>query len=258
LKTWWDGVLASTPLASLAAGLGLGGAGYVVQRPGVAASGAVVCAAGLYIERLQARSLRRRRRAERLRARHEVTELRRTIAQLREDVDAFQRALLDTEAVLAARSIPVPPPLAAATRMAQAKSTVAAPAAPSAAGPVAPPVAPSVAMPFAVPAQPAAPAPASGFAPSPADAEAVVVVPLADVEVAAWVQTRERRPLAQPSLPFQQPSPFVPAATGAAATSMAATGAAPTAEDLEVLEDADEDEEPELVVAAPDQGRHVA
>ena len=73
----------------------------------------MVCAAGLYVERLQARSLRRRRRAERLRARHEVTELRRTIAQLRDDVDAFQRALLDTDrpsGPLAARRCPALPP----------------------------------------------------------------------------------------------------------------------------------------------------
>ena len=205
VQTWWDAVVASAPMASLATGLGLGGAGYAVQEPGVAASGAVVCAAGLYVERLQARSLRRRRRAERLRSRHEVTELRRTIAQLREDVDAFQRALVDTGAVLAARSLPMLP-------------AVPAP----------------VAAPVAAPADPAVPVAApvarsrrrhrarrraggrsrlrrrSGGSRRASCLEAdVVVVPLADVEATEWVQTRSRRPLAQPPLPSQAPSPFV-------------------------------------------------
>ncbi|HVN13424.1 MAG TPA: hypothetical protein VMT69_15120 [Kineosporiaceae bacterium] len=102
-----EAVVACTPMTSLVAGLALGGAGCLAQVPGLAAGGAIVCAAGLYVERLQARSLRRRRRAERMRSRHEVTELRRTIAQLRQDVDAFHRALLDTEAVLAARNLPL-------------------------------------------------------------------------------------------------------------------------------------------------------
>jgi hypothetical protein len=206
VKTWWDALVASAPMASLATGLGLGGVGYAVQEPGVAASGAVVCAAGLYVERLQARSLRRRRRAERLRARHEVTELRRTIAQLRVDVDAFQRALLDTGAAVAARSLPLLPPVPTA------------------------PVAP-VATPVAVPVAAPAPAPAA-----PAEeADDVVVVPLSDVEATAWVQTRERRPLAQRPLPSQAPSPFVVDDAGAA------------------------HDEGELIgVLGPDQGRHVA
>src|SRR4051794_41853206 len=98
-------------MTSLVSGLGLAGLGLAGERPAVSAGGAVVCAAGLYVERLQARSLRRRRRAERLRARHEGTELRRTIAQLRQDVDAFQRALLDTGVVAAARPQPLLPPV---------------------------------------------------------------------------------------------------------------------------------------------------
>jgi hypothetical protein len=209
VKTWWDAVVASAPMASLATGLGLGGVGYAVQEPGVAASGAVVCAAGLYVERLQARSLRRRRRAERLRARHEVTELRRTIAQLRVDVDAFQRALLDTGAAVAARSLPLLPP-------------VPAPVAPVAT-PVAGPVAVAVAAPAPAPAAPAE------------EADDVVVVPLSDVEATAWVQTRERRPLAQRPLPSQAPSPFVIDDAGAA------------------------HDKGELIgVLGPDQGRHVA
>jgi hypothetical protein len=107
-----DVVVACAPMTSLVTGLGLAAAGYLVDMPGVAATGAVVCAAGLYVERLQARALRRRRRAERMRSRHEVTELRRTIAQLRQDVDAFHRALLDTEAALSARSLPLLVPVA--------------------------------------------------------------------------------------------------------------------------------------------------
>jgi hypothetical protein len=42
-----------------------------------------------------------------MRSRNEVTELRRTIAQLRLDVDAFHRALVDTGAVLTARALPL-------------------------------------------------------------------------------------------------------------------------------------------------------
>jgi hypothetical protein len=220
LKTWWDAVVASAPMASLVSGLGLGGAGYLVERPGVAASGAVVCAAGLYVERLQARSLRRRRRAERMRSRHEVTELRRTIAQLREDVDAFQRALLDTGAAVAARSQPLLPPV-----------------------PVAAPL--SVPAPVAASLSVAAPA-------APVLAEAtddVVVVALADVEATAWVQTRERRPLAQPPLPSQASSPFV-----------AADDTAGRQDDLvyAALAGADEDESELVGVTGPEHGRHVA
>jgi hypothetical protein len=228
LKTWWDAVVASAPMASLATGLGLGGAGYAFQAPGVAAGGAVVCAAGLYVERLQARSLRRRRRAERLRARHEVTELRRTIAQLRVDVDAFQRALLDTEAVLAARSQPLLPPVLAPVPAPVAVSAPVAVPAP-AVDPAAAPAAVAVAVPVAVPH---------------AGATDDAVVPIADVEATAWVQTRQRRPLAQPSLPSQAPSPFLPALAAAAPG-----GDEPDAEDHEA----------DLVsVVAPQQGRHVA
>src|SRR4051812_3972959 len=188
LKTWVDAVVASAPMTSLVSGLGLAGLGYAAERPAVSAGGAVVCAAGLYVERLQARSLRRRRRAERLRARHEVTELRRTIAQLREDVGAFQRALLDTGAAVAARSQPLLPP-----------APVAVPA------PVAAPLPVPVAAPVAAPVLVAAVAAE--------EADDVIVVPLADVEATAWVQTRERRPLAQPPLPSQAPSPFVTPST---------------------------------------------
>jgi hypothetical protein len=233
-RTWWDAVTASAPVASLATGLGLAGVGYVVQAPGVAASGAVVCAAGLYAERLQARSLRRRRRAERMRARHEVTELRRTIAQLREDVDAFQRALLDTGAAVALRSqplLPVPVPVAAPVPAPVAAPVPAAVAAP----------APALAVPLAVPA------PAACDAAETADD--VVVVPLADVEATAWVQTRERRPLARPPLPSQPPSPFVAAVPVADGTQDDVVYA---------LAGAHEDEAELIGVLGPEQGRHVA
>jgi hypothetical protein len=224
-------------MASLATGLGLGAVGYGVQAPGVAASGAVVCAAGLYVERVQARSLRRRRRSERLRARHEVTELRRTIAQLREDVDAFQRALLDTEAVFAARSRPPMPSVPA---------RVAAPAP----VPVVVPVAAAMPAPVAVVTLAPVPAAPSVAVESVEAADDVVVVPIADVEATAWVQTRERRPLAQTSLPSQAPSPFV-AAVSAVATS--------DQDDLVYAALAGVDDDAELIDAAsPEHGRHVA
>jgi len=106
-RVWLDAVSAAAPMTSLVTGLGLGAVGYFLQDAAIAASGALAGAIGLYVERHQARALRRRRRAERMRSRHEVTELRRTIALLRQDVDAFQRALLDTEAALAARALPL-------------------------------------------------------------------------------------------------------------------------------------------------------
>jgi hypothetical protein len=232
-------------MASLATGLGLGGVGYVVQDPGVAASGAVVCAAGLYVERLQARSLRRRRRAERMRARHEVTELRRTIAQLREDVDAFQRALLDTGAAVAARSqplLPVPAPLAAPVSAVPVAVAPPVPAPPVPAPPVPAPVAVPVPVPVDDPL--AFPAPTASAAAETADD--VVVVPLADVEATAWVQTRERRPLAQPPLPSQASSPF-------------ATAERTQDDVVYALAEANEDDEAELIgVLGPEHGRHVA
>jgi hypothetical protein len=228
LKTWVDAVVASAPMTSLVSGLGLAGLGLAGERPAVSAGGAVVCAAGLYVERLQARSLRRRRRAERLRSRHEVTELRRTIAQLREDVDAFQRALLDTEAVLAARSLPLLPP-------------VPAPAVRAAL----PAVTPAWTTPAATPVR------------DPRETaethDDVVVVPLADVEASEWVQTRERRPLARPSLPAQQPSPFPPSVPEPAALARI--------EDELVRATADahpQDDDDLVAVAVPEHGRHVA
>jgi hypothetical protein len=206
----------------------------------VSAGGAVVCAAGLYVERLQARSLRRRRRTERLRSRHEVTELRSPIAQLREDVDAFQRALLDTGAVLAARSLPLLPPVAAP----------AVPALLPAGVPAAVPVR-TAPVPAPVPVQAAA---ANTRTPEPAEPhEDVVVVPLADVEASGWVQTRERRPLARPPLPAQQPSPFTPSVPEPAALARI--------EDELVRATADahpQDDDDLVAVAAPEHGRHVA
>jgi hypothetical protein len=121
---------------------------------------------------MQARALRRRRRAERMRNRHEVTELRRTIAQLRLDVDAFQRALVDTEAALAARSLPrLPVPEAAA-----AAARPVAPVAQPVAEPVVQPVAEPVLAAVAVPGEPAA---------------EPLIVDL-DEPVHAWVQTGDR------------------------------------------------------------------
>lgn len=174
-------------MTSLVTGLGLGAAGYLVDTPALATSGAVVAAVGLYVERMQARALRRRRRAERMRSRHEVTELRRTIAQLRLDVDAFHRALVDTDAALAARNLPLLPRVEPVA--------VAEPAA----GPVAEPV---VIEPVLEPV---------------AVAEPVVLEPAAVAEpLHAWVQTPERdaRPAAREVLPAQQPSPFVAAQSG--------------------------------------------
>ncbi len=177
-------------MTSLAAGLGLGAAGYLVAEPGLAAGGSLVAAVGLYVERLQARSLRRRRRAERMRSRHEVTELRRTIAQLRLDVDAFQRALLDTEAALSARDLPLLPQPApvAPPRSADRRATPVVEPVPE---PVAEPVVEPVAEPVVVPvAQP-------------------VGQPLV-----AWVQTPRRDTADVVPLPAQQPSPFVAAQSG--------------------------------------------
>ena len=183
LRASVDLVVACAPMTSLVTGLGLGAAGYLLDAPGVAAGGAVVAAGGLYVERMQARALRRRRRYERMRNRNEVTELRRTIAQLRLDVDAFQRALLDTEAALAARSLPrLPVP-----------------------EPVAEPVIERIAEPVAEPvAQPLA-----GVLDEP------LIVDL-DEPVHAWVQTADRDARADGDpgeLPAQQPSPFVAAAS---------------------------------------------
>jgi len=232
LKTWVDAVVASAPMTSLVSGLGLAGLGYAGERPAVSAGGAVVCAAGLYVERLQARSLRRRRRAERLRSRHEVTELRRTIAQLREDVDAFQRALLDTEAVLAARSLPLLP-------------SVAAPAVRGALPAVMPAVMPAWTAPAPTPVRDAQ---------QPAEThDDVVVVPLADVEAGEWVQTRDRRPLARPSLPAQQPSPFPPSVPEPAALARIEDELVRATADAHPQDDGDL-----VAVAVPEHGRHVA
>ncbi len=192
LRASADLVVACAPMTSLVAGLGLGAAGYLLATPGLATAGAVVAAVGLYVERLQARTLRRRRRAERMRNRHEVTELRRTIAQLRLDVDAFQRALLDTEAALSARSLPLLPRVAAA----------AAPAAPA---PI--PVTEPAAAPVPVADRPVAePAPVADPVAEPV-AEPVAV-PVVE-PVVAWVQTRERDAVDAALLPAQQVSPFV-------------------------------------------------
>ena len=200
-----DLVVACAPMTSLVTGLGLGAAGYLVAAPGMAATGSVVAAVGLYVERLQARSLRRRRRAERMRSRHEVTELRRTIAQLRLDVDAFQRALLDTEAALTVRALPLLPAVPVAVPAA-APVPGAAPVSGAAPVPVAVPVAAPVPAPVPAPAAEPAPVPvavpAAGPAPQP---------------VVSWVQTEDRN---LPStgerapLPAQQPSPFVAAESG--------------------------------------------
>ena len=181
-----DALVACAPMTSLVTGVGLGVAGYLAAQPGLATSGAFVAAAGLYVERLQARSLRRRRRAERMRNRHEVTELRRTIAQLRLDVGAFQRALLDTEAALAARDLPLLPRPSAA---------------PAPAAPVVP-----VAQPAAAPAlTPVTPAPA---VPAPVAQPASVVV------AEGWVQIQDRDVAEASPLREQRLSPYVAAFTG--------------------------------------------
>src|SRR4051794_29116859 len=171
-----NALVACAPMTSLVTGVGLGVAGYLVAQPGLATSGAFVAAAGLYVERLQARSLRRRRRAERMRNRHEVTELRRTIAQLRLDVGAFQRALLDTEAALAARDLPLLPQAAQA------------------------------AAPAVIPA--AAPAVTPARAPAPAPQPVPIVV------AEGWVQIQDRDAVEASPLPVQRLSPFVTALSG--------------------------------------------
>jgi len=175
-------------MASLATGVGLGAAGYLLAQPGLAASGTLVAAVGLYVERLQARSLRRRRRAERMRNRHEVTELRRTIAQLRLDVGAFQRALLDTGAVLAAQSLPLLTP-------------VAEPA---------PRPLPRAEAPQ--PARAEVPEPARAEAPEPAPVEVAQPVALAVGE--GWVQTRDRDAVDAAPLPARRLNPFISALSG--------------------------------------------
>jgi hypothetical protein len=202
LRASADLVVACAPMTSLVTGLGLGAAGYLVNAPGLAASGAVVAGAGLYVERMQARALRRRRRAERMRNRHEVTELRRTIAQLRIEVDAFQRALIDTEAAYAHLAHPAPVAASPAPVVAVAAAApVVAPAAPE----------PVVAAPVAssVPAVPALVAPVVPAVPA-AVASALPAVPA----VEGWFQTAERDAAESAPLPAQQPSPFVEAASG--------------------------------------------
>jgi hypothetical protein len=184
-------------MTSLVTGVGLGIAGYLVAQPGVATTGAFVAAAGLYVERLQARSLRRRRRAERMRSRHEVTELRRTIAQLRVDVGAFQRALLDTEAALAARDLPLlpqPAPIPAAIPTPTAAPASVPASVPAAAPAVAPAPVPVLVEPVAAPVT----------APQP---EPVVVAE-------GWVQIQDRDVAEASPLPVQHLSPFVAALSG--------------------------------------------
>jgi hypothetical protein len=169
-------------LVSLAVGLGLAVAGYLLQQPVVAAGGVLASAAGLYAERSRARSLRRRRRAERIRSRHEVTELRRTIAQLRGEVEAFRRALLDTEVGLAGSTCPLPDP-------------VAVPA-------------------VREPGQPVAAHPAEQPVPPPHEEEHAVVVPLAQAEAENWVQVRARDAAENAPLPAQQLGASGAAVTG--------------------------------------------
>ncbi len=193
-----DALVACAPMTSLVTGVGLGVAGYLVAQPGLATSGAFVAAVGLYVERLQARSLRRRRRAERMRNRHEVTELRRTIAQLRVDVGAFQRALLDTEAALAARDLPLlakPAPVPAPAPL-PARAPVAA--VPDVVAPDV--VAPDVAAPDVV-------------APD-------VVAPEPIVVAEGWVQIQDRDVAEASPLPAQRPSPFVPALSGSVSVAL--------------------------------------
>ena len=174
-RTCLDVLVASGPMTFLVTGLGLGAGGYALQQPAVAASGALAGAVGFSLERLQARALRRRRRAERLRSREEVTELRRTIAQLREEVDAFQRALLDTEAALAAGSLPLLVPVALEGQ------------------------------------DLTAPAPATSAAGGDVQEEQVVVVSLTRPEASDWVQTPARDAAGEVPLPAQRPTPFVAA-----------------------------------------------
>jgi hypothetical protein len=218
LRASADAVRACIPGASLVGGIGLGAAGYLVVQPGLAASGALVAAVGLYAERMQARALRRRRRAERMRNRHEVTELRRTIAQLRIDVDAFQRALLDTEAVLAAQSLPLLPPVPVAEAAPEPAAQVLALPAPE--------TVPAAVVPYAPSEAPSAPVVATTEQP---EAEPRAVVSIAQ----GWVQTSHRDVEASP-LPAQQASPFV-TAFGANLPVIAASHSAPSAADALVF-----------------------
>jgi hypothetical protein len=196
-----DAVLACTPMTALVSGVGLGAAGYLAPAPALGAGGALVAAAGLYAERMQARSLRRRRRAERVRNRHEVTELRRTIAQLRLDVDAFQRALSDTEAAIAAQPVPAPTEKASSPRRTE-------PAVLEAARPAGEPTRPAGERPrprHVAPAVVRVPAPVSEVAPDAgAGRPAVATVAIAQ----GWVQTAERDAESSP-LPLQHAGPFV-------------------------------------------------
>jgi hypothetical protein len=192
-------------MASLTAGVGLGAAGFLLAEPGLAASGTLVAAVGLYVERFQARSLRRRRRAERMRNRHEVTELRRTIAQLRLDVGAFQRALLDTEAVLAARSLPLLTPVAEPASQSLPRVVPAPEPAPAEAPePVRAEAPEPVRAETPQPARVEAPEPARAGVPEP------VALPVGE----GWVQTPERDAVDAAPLPVQRLSPFVAALSG--------------------------------------------
>ncbi len=204
-------------MASLTAGVGLGAAGYLLAEPGLAASGTLVAAVGLYVERFQARSLRRRRRAERMRNRHEVTELRRTIAQLRLDVGAFQRALLDTEAVLAARSLPLLTPVAEPAS--QVLPRVVPAAEPARAEPA------RVEAPEAVRAE--APEPVRAEAPEPVRAEAPepAVPRLPSPSRSQWARAGCRPPSGTPSMP--RPCPF----SGSAPSSRRCSGSLPVVAD---------------------------
>lgn len=229
-RTGVDIVVASGPITFLVAGLGLGAGGYALEQPAVAASGALAGAVGFSLERLQARALRRRRRAERLRSREEVTELRRTIAQLREEVDAFQRALLDTEAALAAGSLPLLVPVAEAQDLAASASEPA---------------------PASKPASAPAAQPHIGGADA-QEEEEVVVVALTHAEASDWVQTPPRDAAGQVSLPVRRPTPFIAAVSGWAPIPVPAASSALGTRDAD-LADAD------LTDAVPaGQGRRIA
>jgi hypothetical protein len=233
-RTGVDIVVASGPITFLVAGLGLGAGGYALEQPAVAASGALAGAVGFSLERLQARALRRRRRAERLRSREEVTELRRTIAQLREEVDAFQRALLDTEAALAAGSLPLLVPVAEAQDLA-ASASEPAPASKPASAPAAQPHIGGV----------------------DAQEEEVVVVALTHAEASDWVQTPPRDAAGQVSLPARRPTPFIAAVGGWAPIPLPAASSDLGTRDADLADDdlADAD----LTDAVPvGQGRRIA
>ncbi len=197
-----DAVLACAPMTSLLGALGLGGTGYLMGRPDMAACGAVVGGVGIYAERLQAREVRLRARRDRARFRAEsqallatMDDLRREISTVREDME--ERTRSQTAALeLALRQVTELARSDGDLRTARAAAPAGEPdreaPSPSDAGPVTVPVpaAAPVTAPAAASVVPAAPVPAPvAAATTPAAAPAAAALAS---RAGVWVQ--EPRP----------------------------------------------------------------